>query len=66
MRGVGNVKGLVEPSAESAIGGLMVSAFDFLVPPAAISARKPRRGGGHEWPPAFIEKCGAFVDELIG
>src|SRR5687768_10307823 len=22
--------------------------------------------GGHDWSPAFIEKCGAFVDELIG
>jgi predicted esterase len=22
--------------------------------------------GGHQWSPVFIEKCGAFVDELIG
>ena len=26
-------------------------AFDFLAPPAAATDRKPRRGGGHGWPP---------------
>lgn len=33
---------------------------------AGVSVREQVFEGGHQWTPAFIEQCAAFIDELIG
>src|SRR5688500_18631635 len=41
----------IEPSAADHPSIQIAHAFDFRSPAAATSTRKPRRGGGHGWPP---------------
>jgi hypothetical protein len=75
MRGVGNVKGLVEPSAESLIGGLWSQLLTFLFRqqlsafgnPGGAAAMDGRRFRTEPWMASpkiasastFLERCGS-------